>query len=158
MDREMLLTCLAKVVSKKDSKKSDVKYEKKLDPKVLSLIPETDALKRYILDSKKTFGGYTAYVENKPVGFCSLHSTVIEVGTLYGGESDRAVIVQMIVSSDFRGKGIGENLLQKTLDLAYDLGFDIYLGYTNHSPGFKKLSKKYKVKDVDDADWNEIYS
>lgn len=143
----------AKTKPKPKKSKPKIRYEESYggipeDDRILNLIPDTDAIKEYIFDDEKTLGGVIAYSGDLPIGFASIHSTAIETGE---SGSELYAIIEMIVSSKFRKQGIGDTLIKKVIKVAKDDDFEHFIGYTNHSPGFKKLSQKYGIIDVDEA-------
>ncbi len=157
--KHILIAALKQIIAKPKAK---IEYEETYggmveDKRILKLIPKTDALRDYIFNNDKTLGGIVALSEGKPIGFATLHPTTI------GGTdipSTMYAMVEMIVSTKFRKQGIGETLIKKVIELGKDEDFEYFIGYTHHSPGFKRLSEKYGIIDNDDASrdlgWDNI--
>jgi len=149
-------------LTKIEAQVNPIKFDKSYggmveDKALLKLIPKTDSLRNYVFDDGKTLGGVIARSNGKPIGFSTYHSTVIEIGP---PSSELYAIVQISVDSKYQGQGLGENLLKQTLTMAKGEGYKYFIGYTNHSPGFKRLASKYKIIDIDDASsrigWDQI--
>jgi len=121
---------------------------------VHKLISQTSALKDHIHNPKYTMGGVTVH-DNKgnPIGFASLHPTTWETGRIPSGTH---AIVQMGVHPKHQGKGLGTKLMKKIKSKAEELGYKNLIGYTHHSPGFKTLSKKNKITNIDDVNWGVV--
>jgi len=70
-----------------------------------------------------------AFIDNEIVGFCALHLHTSSLGE----------IRSLIVKDSLRGKKIGENLVQKSIDEAIDLGLKRVLSLTYKASFFEKL-------------------
>jgi len=70
-----------------------------------------------------------AFIDNEIVGFCALHLHTSSLGE----------IRSLIVKDSLRGQKIGENLVQKSIDEAIDLGLKRVLSLTYKASFFEKL-------------------
>lgn len=143
---------------KTKKKRSDYLFtdelHKDIHKPVHKLISQTSALKDHIHNPEYTMGGVTVQDDKgNPIGFASLHPTTWVTGRI---PSKTHTIVQMGIHPKHQGKGLGTELMKKIKKKAKDLGYKKLIGYTHHSPGFKALSKKHKITDIDDVAWGVV--
>lgn len=81
--------------------------------------PTTDNL--YDLFKKEKSILWVAEIDNKIVGCCGIYPT-------HGLPENYAELVKFYLSKDFRGKGIGKMLMEKSIESAKNLGYsELYL-------------------------------
>lgn len=94
-------------------------------------------LKRSLRELKKVINNFFVYEEGKVIGCCSLE--------IYSQKL--AEIRSLVVSSEYRNKGIGSALVQRCLDEAKSKGIYQVLSVTDKSDLFERFGFRTEVNE-----------
>lgn len=123
-------------------------YERAFDPEMLSGEATVDAWFNHVFEENKQKDGqvYVAEANGKAVGFISLR-TELKGEEILLPNIKSVFVTDFIVSTDFRGKGVGKLLMAKADEYAKEknisyIKLDVFLANSNANEIYHKLGFK----------------